>query len=301
MYRACLAPLVLAGCTPLPSETAARGLYSDARKIVELRAAADWVSDRVEIEEASTSLLRSACLSPEQTHLETLRWVEARLANEADSLRARWLAAGRDLEAVGEALTLERVAAVLRRSAERVQDGECPFWLEPDPAFAGVHGDEGRLVVWFESGGGAALLLGSGRAALGGGGGARALLGHGAGARATLAAGVELGAVAAFPEDARGTRTVAATLAGAVPLVLRMRDGLRVLDVEAAATLRWRSARIEGPGIRTTVGIGFSTLRTRGLMPHALLWLGHEWFAAADGSAEHALRVGTRVGLDWDP
>jgi hypothetical protein len=39
-----------------------------------------------------------------------------------------------------------------------------------------------------------------------------------------------------------------------------------------------------------------------GFMPAIQLWLGYELYPAqGDFAAQHVIRVGTRVGLDWDP
>lgn len=118
----------------------------------------------------------------------------------------------------------------------------------------------------------------------------------------SLATGFEGGAAAEFPENEAGDRTLVATLYGGVPLLFRARNGLSVLDIEAAMMLRYRQQEVHNPGLRVSIGYGLSTTRGAGFMPHAVLWVGYEWHPARDlDPAEHSIRLGTRVGVDWDP
>jgi hypothetical protein len=258
----------------------------------------DWVSDAHELTQAVPSVLRSVCQTPEADRLAVIRFVEDEIAHTGGAASARFTRNGGDLGDVRDTLTLERTRDLVRAAIAR--DDECPFGLAPDEAFAGVHGDARRVVIFAESSGGFGLVIRRGDVALGGGGGGRVLVGWGVDDRLTLAIGPELGGAASFPTNEEGTTDLAAQVTGAVPIVARLADSLRVYELEVAMTARFRDGTVSPPGVRASFGFGLSALRTRAFMPLGILWIGWE-AQPIDGVVQHSVRIGTHVGLDWDP
>lgn len=298
---ALLSSLAVGCATTLPDRTAEAALYTDLRKAVEVQEGTGWVVDRHELEEVLPSVARSVCAAEPAARLGVIRWIEAEVAARGGPAEEAWRRSGRDDGAIGELLSLERTRDLLRAGHERAEE-DCPFWLEPDGGFAGIHGDADRLVLMAESLGGFGLIFRDGRVGLGGGGGGRLLLGWGLDVQRTLALGLEVGGAAELPADDDGARTVVARFTAAAPLLFRMRDSLTVVDLEVAPTVRFTESSLRPPGLRVSIGGGLSTLRAGGFMPHGLLWIGYEYQPPHAGfGPEHSIRVGTRVGLDWDP
>ncbi|MBI5518254.1 MAG: hypothetical protein HY909_31070 [Deltaproteobacteria bacterium] len=296
-----LALFALAGCaSATPRGASERALYGDLRRIVESHQRTDWVVDRVEVDALAAVTLRSACQTPPAARRRLAAWLDAELARQGGTARAVYEAHGGSLSAASEALTLERVR-LLSRYAEEHAAEDCPFWLTPRGRFSGVHGDARRFVVLAESLGGGGLLIRGGDVTLVGGGGVRLLPGVGVSERVTLAAGIELGGLGTL--GANGESGVQALVSGAVPVLLRLQDGSRIVDLEAALTGTWRSR--EQPldvGVRVSAGLGLVTLRVGSFMPYGLLWVGYEFQPAPQREGDaHIVQLGTRVGIDWDP
>ncbi len=301
-WRAIAYACLVAGCAHTPVDPQERALYGDLRKIVSLAEGADWIVDRLEVDGALTGGMESICRAEPEARLGVLRFIDHAIADEGGPAADRLARNGGDLSEVREALRLERIGLVLRTGMARAGE-DCPFWLPPNPEFRGVQSDEERLVLWLESIGGFGLVVRGDEVELGGGGGGRVLLGLGFDNRVTAAFGLELGAIASFPESSGGARQLQATFGGALPFVLRLRDTLRVIDFEIAPTVRYVEDEIRfPPGVRVAIGAGISGTRTGGVMPHGLLWIGYEYRPPLDGGLpEHSVRLGTRVGIDWDP
>jgi len=305
--RAALVGLLLVGCTPLPEAQAPRGLYVDLRKAVILQQQEEWVVDRLEVADALESVMGSVCATNREAREDLRSWIDTHIAEEAGPGLARSASPSRALyEQAGEmngdiedVRTLERVRMLLEAGEDSA--GDCPYWVEEDEEFAGNEGDEDRFVVLAESLGGATLRVGGGKVSLGAGGGGRILLGYGFSRRLTIAIGGEVGASGTLPETDSGTRTFEAVAASAVPVLFRVTDVSRHFDVELA----WRTLYPEGParhGMRIGLSYGLSTPRVASFMPYGLIWVGYEIFPAQNGSTtEHAIVVGTRVGVNWDP
>ena len=298
---------LMGACTPLPDARPERGLYLDLRKAVRLAEQEDWVVDRLEVDEPLERVMASVCATSRETREDLRAWVDQRIDEEAgfqvsgDGAPSERVHAheGEMNGRVEEVRTLERVRLVLD-AAEKTA-AECPYWTEEDPGFAGKESDEARFVILAESLGAAALRFADGETAIGGGGGGRVFLGYGFSRRLTLAIGGEVAASATLPETDEGARTFVAVASSAVPLLFRISDVSRHLDIE----LTWRTLYPQGPnphGLRVGIGYGLSTPRVASFMPYALLWVGYEVFPAQNASpAVHAILLGTRVGLDWDP
>lgn len=293
-------PTVLGACATLPNGRAESSLYVDVRKVVELREGGEWVVDRLEVEAVAASAMRSVCQVDGPSRQRLLAWLETQIAAEGGPAQAMFARdADADIDAV---LTLERVRAVLRYAEEHAH--ECPFWLRPDAAFSGVQSDAYRWVVLADSVGGGGMIISDGDVRLGGGGGARLSLGLGVNQRYTLALGAEVGGIASFASsDSGGGRTLAGRFNAAVPLLLRIHNMSRVLDLEVAATARWSIDEVRvPPGARVAIGYGISTARLGAFMPSATVRLSFEVLPAShELPAEYLLFLGTKVGVDIDP
>ena len=110
-----------------------------------------------------------------------------------------------------------------------------------------------------------------------------------------------MGASGTLPKTDEGARTFQAVAASAVPVLFRISDVSRHIDIELAYLTLWPDGERKH-GVRLGLGYGLSTPRVAGFMPYALLWVGYELFPAQDGApTEHGFILGTRVGVDWDP
>jgi hypothetical protein len=298
-----IALLCLSACVTWPSDRTERALYGDLIKAVELSNDTGWIVDRVQLERNAEAALRSVCQVQPEKRKSLERWLDRQIALGGGSAAEAYRRNGRDLGIATEVLELERVRALLKYGDEH-SAADCPFWLEPDPEFIGVQGDEDRLIIFAETLGYGTLAIEGSDAALGGGGGGRLLFGHGLGPQITLAIGGEVGGSGAFvTEDDSDSRIIETTFSAAVPILLRITRLSRVYDFEIAPAVRFNpGVDVFPPGIRATFAGGFSALRTSSFMPYALLVLGYEFHPADDlGPADHAIHVGTRVGVDWDP
>jgi hypothetical protein len=304
MWRLLLVPLLLAGCGARPDGPVARALYDDLRTIVATKQRVDWTVDRLELEGSASDVLRSVCQSPPDARRELDGWLDLRIDAEGGPAKDQYARNGGDLDPLGEVLTLERVRAALGYG-ERHATADCPFWLRPDPAFAGVQSDADRFVLILESMGGPQVAIRGGDATLGGFGVGRLLPAYGVGERLTIALGVEAGAASTFPrnDDAGGRQVKVVAVAG-VPLLFRLRYESWRFDLEAAGTVRATRGELGGPrpGVRATTGVLLATKRLASVMPYAGLWFGYEHLPAhgGDDAVRHVVG-GTRIGLDWDP
>ncbi len=285
----------LSACVSLPADREARGLYRDLRKTVRFQASSDWVVDRLEIEEARRSVMRSVCSSTPAGREALELWLASEIERSGGSAERIFRETGDVDTTLRE---MERVQ-LLFESASSVR-GECPYWLEEDDQFAGVESDESRFVIFGETRGGGSLIITDGSIGFGGGGSGRLLLGYGIAPRLTLAVGGEVGADGVLPENEDGSRSFEALASIAVPLMLRITDIDRVVDLEVAYTQRFDET--PRPGIRGTIGYGLTTPRVSGLMPYLVLWIGYQYTPSLDGlPAEHAISAGSRFGFNWDP
>lgn len=291
------------GCTNLPEARDARGLYIDLHKAVEYQSSVDaWAIDDFALAELQSHASFSVCLAPETAVENLLRWLDGQFDEQIESGASQLEQPARlvferegNTRRFRRLRRLERVRMLLNRVTSA--RGECPYWLEEDSEFAGVEPDEGRVVILGESLGGGSVRFSGGEAAFGGGAGGRLMLGFGF-STFTLAIGGEIGADGYLPESEDGGRSFAGVFATGVPLLFRHTDISRVYDV----TLSYRTLWTDSPrhGFRVELGFGLTTPRVSGLLPYGLLWVGYEVFPN-QGSTEHAILLGTRVGFDWDP
>jgi hypothetical protein len=89
-------------------------------------------------------------------------------------------------------------------------------------------------------------------------------------------------------------------LASSLPVLFRVRNMSRVVDVELAWTQRYDSPTRHG--VRVGIGYGLTTPRVSAFMPYGVIWVGYGLTPAAHGEpTDHTIWLGTRVGFDWDP
>ena len=82
-------------------------------------------------------------------------------------------------------------------------------------------------------------------------------------------------------------------------MVLRWWLGGLRFDSELSFLVRFPAEAQSLKGFRVAQGVGFSTLRVSGLLPHFMLWTGYESFFPPSEARVSILRVGTRVGFSW--
>ena len=298
---ALVAVVSLGACAAMPEGRAERALYRDLRVVVETAETTQWVVDRLEIEDAAEPALRSTCQVPVDRQLALLRWLEARIEAAGGPARQQWERHGGEFDGFDDLMTLERVHALLSYAMER-DSQDCPFWLERDDDFHGVHQSAGRFVLFGESNGGGSLVIKGDQVGVGGGGAGRLIAAFGVADTFTLGLGAEFGATGAFAQGAGGAQELDARFVLAAPVVLRYQEASTVVDVEVAALSLFTQAGFpDPPGFRVAVGYGFAAPRISDFLPVALLWVGYEYYpTAGPGPDAHAIRLGTRVGVDWD-
>ena len=138
----------------------------------------------------------------------------------------------------------------------------------------------------------------------GGAGLSRLIPAYGVSDRLTLGLGFEAGVASTFPRAEGGGRSVKPVAAAGVPFLVRVLDGTLRYDLDLAAVTRASRDEVEGLrfGGRVGVGVGLATLRIASVMPYAMLWAGYEYLASGAGEPDaHIVRMGTRVGVNWDP
>ena len=249
MSRRLLFPLLLCGCATLPEHPVERALYSDLDTLVSTRQRIAWVADRFEVENLASAAMRSTCAVAPERRRALRTWLDGRVAEEGGSGEAVWRAAGEDLRAARTILTLERVRALLDYTDEHAA-ADCPFWLEPDTGFSGVHAATGRFVLMAESMGSAQLVLRSEDFNLGGHGLLRILPAVGLSDRFTIASGIEAGGSSTFPRDG-DTRSLAAAWVGGLPLLFRV---VALGRTHLAGDRRGRAAHRRAAAVRGGVG-----------------------------------------------
>jgi hypothetical protein len=292
--------LVLTGCATLPPAPVQRALYIDIRKALHGESRLGWTVDRVEIEEAAAQAEPSACEVESGQRASLRRWLDERIA-AAGGPAAEQFRAGVKRDQLEDVIDLERARALLA-TVELHVPADCPFWVVPRSDFEGLHSVANRFVLLAESMGGASLSFTRGAVQAGGGGGARLFASYGFGTNVQLAVGVEAGGDAMLAKEERGKLAPEGAFRFGAPLLARWIDIDRIYDVELAAVTSLADGELSPWGARLALGGGVNGLRRLGFMPALQLWLGYELYPAQDGfSTQHVLRLGTRVGIDWDP
>jgi len=289
----------LAACvTPAPDDRQERALYLDVSRIVETRETVEWFVDKHEVEQVAPGAMRSSCRVDPALQLRVMAWTEQRIEDLGGPARLQFKHDGKAMSELREVVTLERTLQTLKYAYEH--DGDCPFWIEYDAFFTGVHNDEGHFVLLLESGGSGAVLVQKDKISLGGGGSGRALAAWGASEYLTVGIGAEVGGTGTISEEKGGTQDVAATVAVGVPLLLRFIYHERLYDLDLAAVNLGTYTSIEfNPGFRVAVGTGLATVRTGWFMPVGVVQLAYEFHPAGNQlPTTHFFRIGSRFGLD---
>jgi hypothetical protein len=294
--------LVCVGCATLPQDPVQRALYSDLRQIVDTEQRVGWLVDDYEVQDTAPMAFQSVCRVEVEKRLELLDWFDERIEQEGGPAEEAYEREGKDLNAIDELITLERMRMLLEYTDERAAD-ECPFWYEKDPEFAGVQTDTDRFVGLAESIGGLLMVASSEGVEFGAGGGFRLLPGYGITDRLTLVGGLELGATGSLSleEDEEGNQSFSAQPYGGVPLLLRLHDDTWVYDFELAGLAQYQNQKLSPPGFRAAFGLGIGSTRISGIMPVGVGIVAYEFTPSFEGlPATHTIRIGTRVGINYD-
>ncbi len=295
---ACSSALVC-GCIVQPSAPATAALYRDLRTIVDAGEYDGWSVDRLRVQANSEPALHSVCRAESPVRADLQRWLGAEMERHGGSAEQLYHANGGDLEAVASLLSLERTRALLDYAETRVAAHDCPFWWAPERTYHAVQGEAQRWVVLAETQAFASYVLDSHVPSLGGGG--RLFAGYGISDQLTLAIGGDLAAGGTFiPTEGHG---LDATLAVAVPVLLRLTRFSRIFDVELAPSARFSPGQKPlPPGLRVELGAGFSSVRLTPLKPYFMLYAGYEYhFATQAAGADSTIQAGTRLAFDWTP
>jgi hypothetical protein len=294
--------VVVAGCaTSRPPRGPTAALYGDLERLVTVAGTTGWGIDRLELEELLGPSLDSVCRVAPAHRRELLIWLDGQIASRGGPVEEAWRQRGKRLSQVETLLTFTRTRMVLVH-ADGHADADCPFWLEPDPRFAGRQISDDR---WTLSGGGGAkgmAIVQGGEADLSAGGAGRVLVGRTFGKHA-LYTGLEIGASASFPKDESGMRT--SLIFGfdlVVPLVYRRTLVNSYLEFEGGYLAHGTEEDLGAidSGLHVGAALGGRTTRTRFFFPGAALGVSYERTFPAEGDPLHTLKVGLRVAFDFD-
>lgn len=291
---------ILMGCGSVPDQPSERAVYLDLRQIIETRERGEWLLDERELDEARPKAMLTICRVSPETVDSLDKWLDRELEAAGGPPEAQYRR-GVDFDDLDEALTLDRIQALAERaSADRDQ---CPFWLDVQPDFQGIHRPTDRFVFLAESAGVGSLQLQGDEQLLGAGGAGRLLAAVGIGHRYLVGAGGEVGGTAGL-EPLRGesvSEEIETRIQLAAPVLFRIHDLTRIYDFELAATALTSPVDFDLQyGVRAQVGAGVLTVRLGDFLPYFLLTAGYEVLPWED-PAIHVLRVGTRFGVDFDP
>ncbi len=277
----------------------ARSLLSDVARIVAAEEVDDWFSDREALQSIEEHLLPSVCHATPKAREAALAGLRKRHAELGDA-KALFAKQGELSSEVNAALTAERQLTALERALAR--QGECPFWIRPEPGFQGLQSDRHRFTLSIESGGNVQFRRTQSHWTFGAGGAGRLLAGWGFDGRYSLAGGAEFGGSALLRPNSNASEFVI-NYFPALPLVFRSRQLTWHYDVEVAPV-----ALFEADNTRLSFGgriggaFAFTALRRRNVLPWAGLALSYEYYFEGAGRAPiHFLRGGLRIGLPWDP
>lgn len=297
-----LAAVGLAACARhVPPERPAAALYRDLERAVTLTETIGWYIDRIEIDRLQSEALQSACRVPAAQRQNLLAWIDREIAAAGGPVERAYRERRRDLDRVDRLLTLTRIRMVLARAMASAPR-DCPFWMHPDPAFAGRQISDDRWQLHASGGGKGMVARTAGENDLRFGGAGRLLLGRTVGSRSTLYSGFEVGGRGSFPRNDDGERAgIELGLDLVAPLVYRHTLVNSYVEAEAG----WLGTVSEGSGgLDQGVHIGFAfgarTTRTRWVFPGGALGLSLERTFPSQGPAIYLLKFGFRAALDLD-
>jgi hypothetical protein len=277
------------------------GLLTDLRRIVDAEEAVGWFVDDAAFGEIRAAVMESVCRAPPDARAVALRRLTDAAQRYGDPKRLYEREGRRLTPCVEDALDAHRLAEALRRAVART-DEDCPFWVEPDPHFAGRQTIRDRALLTLETGGVGQLRYTDGDFAIGAGGALRLLGGYGFGRRLTVLAGVEFGGGAMLKPNSEPTAFVV-NYFPALPLLIRLHRLALHYDIEVAPVAVFQADDGDlSYGVRGAFSIGISALRTRGIIPWAGAGVATEYYFESGGRPEALLiRGGLRIGVLWDP
>jgi len=277
----------------------ARSLLSDVARVVAAEEVDDWFSDRKALSSIEEQLLPSVCHASLDARASALAGLRKRHAELGDP-KALFTRKGEVTSAVADALSAERQLRALELTLAR--QGECPFWVRPQPGFQGLQSDRKRLTLSFESGGNAQFRYTRGHLTFGAGGAGRLLAGWGFNGRYSLLGCVEFGGSALLRPNSNASEFVI-NYFPALPLLFRTRHLTWHYDIEAAPVALFEADNTKlSFGARVSGVFAFTGLRRRNVLPWAGLALSYEHYFEGGGRAPiHFFRGGLRLGLPWEP
>ncbi|MEP7049243.1 MAG: hypothetical protein ABJB12_02775 [Pseudomonadota bacterium] len=278
----------------------ARGLLADVNRIVAGEESEGWFTDRDALREIEPAVFESTCRATADAREEVLQTLRGRSAAKGDA-RALFSAAHDMTPAALEALNVERQLKAFELALARA-DTECPFWIQPKPAFKGRQSDRQRYTLSLETAGNVQLRRTLGHFAFGAGGWGRILPGYGINDTFTLLLGPELGG-GAMVRPNTGASQFIINYFPAIPVVLRVHHLTWHYDLEAAPVALFQADNTRlSYGFRVGGGVGFSALRRHNFLPWAGVAASYEHYFEGGGRAvAEFLRADLRVGFMWDP
>ena len=275
----------------------AHAVLFDVTKIVHLRGQRGWRIDVLEERELLPDALMTVCrVSPTEAG-EAHALLRRRILELGGPLKAAWLRAGKDLDAVSHLLVLTRAADLLELANKH--RGDCPFYLEPQANFVARHADNQHVTINAEGGGLFSFRRRDGKWIVGGGGAGKITLGYGLSPRWAIRSGFELGGAALVDNSIRAD-AVKVDFIGAVPIALRRLTPTWNYDIEVAAVglgIPWRDPMRYG--FRVGGLIGLTYLRVRSLLPWGGYAVSFEYvFPRGHLPGQWTVRTGLRVGFN---
>lgn len=292
------------GCArTVPPKTPSAALYRDLERLVGIAETTGWQIDRIELESMEKDALLSVCHTEAHVRAELLAWIDQRIAALGGDAETVWRARGKNMRKVNELMTETRIRMVLVRAMDQATR-DCPFWIEPSPAFAGRQISDNRWSLTFGGGGKGIIVNQSGETDLRFGGAGRVLVGRQVGSRLGLYFGAESGGTASFPRDDAGERgNVVFGLDLVAPLVARYTLVNGYLELEAGPLGSINEVdRDLVPGMHLGFAFGGRASRQRWFFPGAVFGVSFErTFPTADqGDPITSIKLGFRVAIDVD-
>lgn len=308
--------LVALGCAPaLPWQPVPRALVRDIERVVDVRGNVGWLIDESEVQAVLPDVMKSVCQVPAEDREAALVWLDRYIVElGGPDVQAIWRTRNKKLGKVEDLLLLTRSRLLLGRANEWAAQGRCPFWLEVNPHFHGVHTQDYRWIFTMEGGGRVTQEHALGRVRFGGGGSGRLLVGYGIAEGWGLSAGLELGGGARFTNLQLGEQSEFPQLVGqaVAPVVVRRQLG-RTTHVEVelgpmaffdrgSADPVTREVELHFDwGTRVGVALGGTYLRLqRGFIPKFAVAFTVDYVPALmDQPGMTQLGIGLRTGIDF--
>jgi hypothetical protein len=274
-------------------------LLEDVARVVAAEEVDDWFTDKEALRTIEENLVPSVCRATDEARQGALASLQADAAGAGDP-KALFEKSGVIDARVKAALTADRRLRGYQQALAR--QGECPFWVRPQPGFHGLQSDRKRITLSVESGGNVQFRYTQQHLTFGAGGSGRLLVGWGFDGKYTLLFGPELGGSALLRPNSNASEFVI-NYFPAVPLLVRTRYLTWHYDVEVApvALFEADNTRLSW-GARIGGAFAFTALRRRNVLPWAGLAVSYEhYFEGGGREPTHFFRGGVRIGLPWEP